>query len=479
MALSVGEAERYARLTTCLVGWNSMRCVGAVIILLMAACTTQPGAVTTDTPAPNSVATGYPPAPDVPSGPLDPRVLDELGGLLVGVVAGNHESEALDEVVASKDPRVAWLLADMMRFVQAGEMAAELKSAFARLTGVRLDSKDHPPFVDAMNHLFAWDLPAFPEYDRLKADLYTTVEPGWQPFFEHNVSIDWRYVTWGGVLIDDRAFGATAPCLEGCIPALDDPPTTDAEDGSWYPDGSVVFGIVLNGEAIALPQNQMEVHEMVNLELGGRRLGVPYCTLCGSAQAYLTDSVPEGFAPAVLRTSGLLSRSSKMMYDLLTQSVFDTFTGEARSGPLGEAEVTLEQVTVVASSWGDWKTAHPETRIVAQDGGLGRSYPDDPLLGRDDDGPIFPVGPVDPRLPVQEPVVGVIVPDGTPIAFPVAEARRALQAGEEVVVEGVAAMLDGSGIRVVGADGELPAHQAYWFAWSQFHPTTVVWTPLG
>ncbi|HSJ84041.1 MAG TPA: DUF3179 domain-containing (seleno)protein [Acidimicrobiia bacterium] len=134
---------------------------------------------------------------------------------------------------------------------------------------------------------------------------------------------------------------------------------------------------------------------------------------------------------------------------------------------------------MVASTWGDWKTAHPETRIVAQDGGLGRSYPDDPLRGRDDDGPIFPVGPVDPRLPVQEPVVGAIAPDGTPVAFPVAETRRALQAGEEVAVEGIMAMLDGNGIRVAGPDGELPAHQAYWFAWSQFHPTTVVWTALG
>ncbi|HSJ84042.1 MAG TPA: DUF3179 domain-containing (seleno)protein [Acidimicrobiia bacterium] len=306
-----------------------MRRIGAVIVLVLAACTTEPGAVATATSPPSSVETGFPPAPDVPSGPLAPRVLDELGGLLVGVVGGNHESEALDEVVASKDPRVAWLLADMLRFVQVGEMAAELKSAFARLTGVRLDSETAPPFVDAMNHLFAWDLPAFPEYDRLKADLYTTIEPGWQPFFEANVSIDWRYVTWGGVLIDDRPFGESAPCPEGCIPALDDPPTTDAEGGSWYPDDSVVFGIVLGGEAIALPQNQMEVHEMVNLELGGRRLGVPYCTLCGSAQAYLTDSLPEGFEPAVLRTSGLLSRSNKVMYDLLTQSVFDTFTGES------------------------------------------------------------------------------------------------------------------------------------------------------
>ena len=94
---------------------------------------------------------------------------------------------------------------------------------------------------------------------------------------------------------------------------------------------------------------------MVNDTLGGRRIGVPYCTLCGSAQAYLTDSVPNGQETPVLRTSGLLSRSNKVMYDLVTGSVFDTFTGEAISGPLREADVRLDQITVVVSTWGEWK----------------------------------------------------------------------------------------------------------------------------
>jgi hypothetical protein len=57
----------------------------------------------------------------------------------------------------------------------------------------------------------------------------------------------------------------------------------------------------------------MEVHEMVNITIGGRRLGIPYCTLCGSAQAYLTAKVPPGVEPLVLRTSGLLSRSNKLI----------------------------------------------------------------------------------------------------------------------------------------------------------------------
>jgi hypothetical protein len=224
----------------------------------------------------------------------------------------------------------------------------------------------------------------------------------------------------------------------------------------------------------------MEVHEMVNITIGGRRLGIPYCTLCGSAQAYLLDSVPTGVAPPVLRTSGLLSRSNKVMYELGTRSVFDTFTGRALSGPLRRAGVVLDQVTVVTSTWGAWKEDHPRTRIVAQDGGVGRVYEDDPLRGRDDDGPIFPVGDVDPRLPVQAQVVGVIAPGRRPIAFPADEARDALAAGRTVASGGVELVADGGGMRARTRGGtELPTHQAFWFAWSQFHPQTTLWEPTG
>lgn len=171
---------------------------------------------------------------------------------------------------------------------------------------------------------------------------------------------------------------------------------------------------------------------MVNLTVAGQELGIPYCTLCGSAQAFLTGELPVGSDRAVLRTTGMLSRSNKMMmYDLTTMSLLDTFTGEALSGPLHEAEVTLPQVSVVASTWGTWKDEHPDTRILAEDGGIDRSYPLDPLGGRDDDGPIFPVGPVE---------------------------------------------LDGDGLRVLAGADDVASHQSFWFAWSQFHPDTVLWS---
>ncbi|HUH08032.1 MAG TPA: DUF3179 domain-containing (seleno)protein [Egibacteraceae bacterium] len=421
-----------------------------------------------------------PPAPEAPSGPLDPDVDEALDDLLAAFLAGGFDQQTLDAVAASGDARTAWFLADLLRFAAPGGDGDALTAAFEALTGAEVAAPGRSSWGAVTDLLIGWDLPAWPGYRELKAALFLQVEPGWAPFFaDPDADIDWRLVSWGGVPIDDRPEGAAEGCPRGCIPALDDPALIPASEGDWYPDDRIVFGVVVADEAVAFPKHQMEIHEMVNITIGGRRLGIPYCTLCGSAQAYFTESAPGQFDPPVLRTSGLLIRSNKMMYDLRTQSVLDTFTGRAVSGPLLDAGVTLEQTTVVTSTWGAWKQDHPETRIVASDGGIGRVYPLDPLQGRDDDGPIFPIGPVDPRLPVQEPVVGVIAPDGTPIALPVALAQAELRAGRAVAVGDVEAHADGDGLRVTARGSQLPAHQAFWFAWSQFHPDTAVWTPLS
>lgn len=436
-------------------------------LLLLTACASALDTATTTSTQPQTTT----PAP----GDLDPATQKALDALLEDVFTEAYDDSHLDAIVASGDIRVAWVVADLLRFYQSGEPRDALVFAFTRLTGV----EPRPTVVDfvwASNALISEDVPAWEGYATVKADLYGRLDPRWSVLFENDDGMDWRLVTWGGVLIDDRPFGDNGPC--NCIPALDDPSTTDAAGGSWYDDDRVVFGLVVNDEAIALPKHQMEVHEMLNLTLGGEELGIPYCTLCGSAQAYVTGGVIEG-ERIVLRTSGLLSRSNKVMYDVTTGSILDTFTGEARTGPLAERGLTLDQVSVVATTWGDWKKAHPETLILAEDGGIGRSYSDDPLGGRDDQGPIFPVGDVDPRLPIQELVVGVVNADGIPIAFPAEDTRTALAAETEIIFEGVSVRLV-DGIRIYDqTGGELPTHQAYWFAWSQFHPETLVWEPAS
>ncbi len=414
--------------------------------------------------------------PEVPDGPLDPALVDDLETLMNA--SSLFDVSVVERIGASGDARVAWLLSDFVRIVQRGEMSVAAAEAFEQLTGDTLPGIF--AWGEMTDRLLAWDTPAPPGYADIKAILFVAIEPAWAPFFaDQDADIDWRHLSWGGVSIDNRPIDEVdRPCPLGCIPALNDPAVTDANGGDWYPDERVVFGVEVNGEVRAYPKNIMEVHEMVNDTLGGREIGMPYCTLCGSAQAYFTDNPPEGFETIELRTSGLLVRSNKVMFDLHTNSVFDTFVGTAVSGPLQDEDLVLEQITVVVTTWAEWKEQHPETTIVAKDGGIGREYRLDPLGSRDDDGPIFPIGDVDGRLPTQEQVLGVITEDGTPVAFPAAAALIALKSDSEVELGGVTLRVDGGGLRATLSGGdEAVSHQSFWFAWSQFHPETLLWNP--
>ncbi|MGQ0849947.1 MAG: DUF3179 domain-containing (seleno)protein [Actinomycetota bacterium] len=421
----------------------------------------------------------FPPAPPTVEGDLAPAISAAVESLVAGFSQG-LDFEALEVVASSGDSRVGWVVADLLRFYQIGTEGRALIDAFGQLTGAELESGatiSYNPWQSVTDHLIAWDVPAPPGYQQIKGRLFVEVEAAWRPFFgDPDATVDWRHVSWGGVFIDARPLGRGGFCPRGCIPALDDPPLTKASAGGWYPDGNVVFGVVVEGVAVAFPKQLMEVHEMVILNVGGRRLGIPYCTLCGSAQAYFLDRNPGWGEEMVLRTSGLLSRSNKMMYELGTFSLIDTFTGVATSGPLLQAGVTLEQTTVVASLWGGWKQEHPDTMIVAEDGGLGRAYPDDPLQGRDAAGPIFPIGDVDSRLTAQALVIGVVNSEGTPVAFLADAARTVTAEGGAVAMAGVILRPAGTGFTALTDSGEtLVAHQACWFAWSQFQPDTLWW----
>jgi len=423
---------------------------------------------------PNHVIAQFGEPPSVPDGPLSVDLQAAVQAAFIDAVTqvtwGAPQAEALDLIVASKDPRLVWIISDLMRFVTGPPLMQALGDAASELLGKDLPDRNHWGIVT--NHLMAWDIPAPPDYLSAKRAIFTSLVPGWEEIFVEG-DIDWRLVSWGGVLIDDRAYDETDKVCN-CIPAADNPEVSSAEDATWLKDEDVVFGIGINGEYRAYPRRIMEVREMVNDTLGGRDLGIPYCTLCGAAQAYFTDRMPDGIERPVLRTSGLLIRSNKVMYDVNTYSVFDTFLGKAVTGPLAEKGLQLEQATVVTTDWGTWKRAHPETTVLVEALALGRNF--DFRNGRDADGPIFPVGDVDPRLPVHEDIIGVVAASGAPIAFQRSAALVALSNGREIAFENVRLELDAGGIRAVDADGiDLGSHQAFWFAWSQFHPGTALW----
>ncbi len=383
---------------------------------------------------------------------------------------GLEQEDAIQVISESGDPRLAWLVSDLMRIAGSTNLMSSLAASADLLLNTSLDTENI--WGDTVDHLIAWDIPAPPDYLEYKRNVYTFIEPEWEKLFIEG-DIDWRHVSWGGVRIDDRPFDTTdEPC--NCIPAADNPEVISASDADWLDNDDIVFGVEVNGEYRAYPRQIMEVREMVNDTLGGRDLGIPYCTLCGSAQAYFTDDVPQGVERPILRTSGLLIRSNKVMYDLTTYSVFDTFRGQAVTGPLAEIGVTLKQAGVVTTSWGEWKAAYPQTTVLKESLALGRDF--DFRNNRDANGPIFPIGDVDPRLAVQDDVIGLITEDGVAIAFHKESALEALRSGEAIKYANITLVLDGGGVKAVDDEGkDLGGHQAFWFAWSQFHPDTELW----
>ena len=425
-----------------------------------------------DLPAYIIKAFGEPPA--VPEGPFGEELQAAVKTAFVDSLAngtwGQDQQIAIDTINESGDPRVMWIVSDLMRFITQPGLNDLLGETATALLGITFDDGNY--WGKTTDHLIAWDIPAPPDYLAYKRGLFTGFVPGWEKIFVEG-DIDWRHVSWGGVLIDDRAYDTTDE-LCNCIPAADNPPVSSAKEATWLKDDDIVFGIAVNGEYRAYPRRIMEVREMVNDTLGGRDLGIPYCTLCGAAQAYFTDELPEGVERPVLRTSGLLIRSNKVMYDITTHSVLDTFLGNAVTGPLAKIGFKLEQASVVTTEWGLWKEEHPETTVLVEELALGRDF--DFRNNRDAGGPIFPVGNVDPRLPVHEDIVGVVNAEGQAVAFQRSKAMSALLKGDKVVLGGIRLQLDGGGIKASNQVGEeLGSHQAFWFAWSQFHPETELW----
>lgn len=390
-----------------------------------------------------------------PQPPLDDRTIRALDHLLADPLVLDVAT-----IARTRDKRVAWILVDVLRFHQGQTHGPTLARSLSALTGVPIEPFEGS-WVRYADHLLAQDVPAPPGYLKWKRKMFVGFHEGWTPFFDGEAAVDWRYVTWGGVLRDG-------------IQSLNDPPVTPAPGGAWLPDDEIVFGLEVGGEQRAYPRRVLEAHEVANDTLGSRRVGLTYCTLCGSAIAYRLDADPRS-RPIELRTTGLLNRSNKLMYDAVSESMFEQFNGRAVSGPLRRAGVRLEALPIMTTTWSEWRRANPKTTVLAEEIG-GRTYLADQLGDRDKNGPIFPVGRIDPRLDAQTVVLGVAGGHGPAVAFPVSEAKASLKRSERVALAGVVVELeDGSLVARVSGDRASRTHQAFWFAWSQFNPGTLLW----
>jgi len=171
---------------------------------------------------------GLPPA--IPDGALDDEIVKALESVFGDSMKDgrwtNDQSEALQILANSEDPRLAWLVSDLMRIVSSQDLAGLLAAAITSLLGIEFP--DANLWGRTTDHLIAWNIPEPPGYLAHKRNVYTLIEPSWEPLFIEG-DIDWRHVSWGGVRIDDRPYDTTDNACN-CIPAADNPPVSSAAD---------------------------------------------------------------------------------------------------------------------------------------------------------------------------------------------------------------------------------------------------------
>ena len=313
------------------------------------------------------------------------------------------------------------------------------------------------------------------------------------------------------------------------IPAIDRPAfVKPAEATAWLTPNEPVLALEVKGDARAYPLQILMWHEIVNDVVGGVPVTVTFCPLCNSAIVFerVVDGTTLDFG-----TSGKLYKSDLVMYDRQSHSLWAQMEGRAIVGT--RAGTRLKLVPANTLSFEEWRTIHPNGKVLSRDTGHRRAYGRNPYASYDQPqlGPFLFQGRLDPRRPPKERVVGISLGDAArAYPWPVVADRRVVhdQLGAQALViffqPGTLSALDDEDIkrsRAVGAtaafsrivDGRaltfeatgdgfrdretgstwtllgravkgplagrrldpIPHVDAFWFAWAAFNPGTSVY----
>ncbi len=195
------------------------------------------------------------------------------------------------------------------------------------------------------------------------------------------------------------------------IPSIDDPSFVEpAEAPDTLDDGDPIFGVVMDGEAVAYPQYILVWHEIVNHDIGGTPVCITYCPLTGTAQGFYRGDLEFG-------VSGMLVNSNLVMFDRETDSLFPQVLAWGIEGEFEEE--FLNEFRIVWTTWERWREQYPETKLLSESTGFPRNYGADPY-GRynpvggyyESERLLFPALSDDGTLHPKEMVLGARVEEG-------------------------------------------------------------------
>lgn len=193
---------------------------------------------------------------------------------------------------------------------------------------------------------------------------------------------------------------------------VDAPIFTSIKSARWIDDDAWVIALELNGESRAYPLALLVNHQIVNDVMQGIPIAITYCPMCNSALVF-----ERRVGDQVLRfgVSGAMRNSGFLMWDDVTESWWQQFTGEAIVGDyMGTRLEVLPSKIVTWEAFSKW---HPMGRVLVADEKLGKlTYSPHRINEYERIVPTLDK-PVDNRLPAKERVLAAIV-NNEAVAYP-------------------------------------------------------------
>lgn len=162
------------------------------------------------------------------------------------------------------------------------------------------------------------------------------------------------------------------------IPAIDTPEFIPLNEYLIADDVQAV--VLQDGEQTKVyPYNILVWHEVVNDVAADTPVAVNFCPLCGSAIVY-DRTLPDGQV-STFGVTGSLLESNMIMYDRLTESMWQQSTGIALAGTYLGEKLTLVPFQLLTIS--DIRNTYPNALVLSEDTGYSRDYQHNPYAGYD------------------------------------------------------------------------------------------------
>jgi hypothetical protein len=195
-------------------------------------------------------------------------------------------------------------------------------------------------------------------------------------------------------------------------PPVDAPLFTTIKLAKWLDKNAWVIALELNGESRAYPLALLVNHQIVNDVMQGIPIAITYCPMCNSALVFKRRVGDQDLRFGV---SGATRNSGFLMWDDVTQSWWQQFTGEAIVGDYMGTRLEVLPSKIV--TWEAYKKWHPMGRVLVADEILGPlAYTPNRIAEYEQIEPTVDK-PMDHRLPAKERVLAAVI-NNEAVAYP-------------------------------------------------------------